>query len=172
MNVDSLATFDDLDDSGRQFAQTILDFFEEENWNYELREDSFSIMLSFEFEGENGSWNCISDIRPMPEEFYFYSICPISIPKEKYLCITEFITRVNFGIYFGNFEFDFENGLIRYKTSLDVKGGGISKTLVKRLVYSNVYAMDTYISGIKMLVTQDLLPVEVIKMLEEVEDEC
>jgi len=36
--------------------------------------------------------------------------------------VAEFINRANYGIIIGNFEMDFADGEIRYKTSIDVQG--------------------------------------------------
>ncbi len=50
------------------------------------------------------------------------------------MAVAEFITRANFGIVIGNFEIDFSDGEIRYKTSIDVEGDRPSFALIKRLV--------------------------------------
>lgn len=50
------------------------------------------------------------------------------------MAVAEFIARGNFGIVIGNFEIDFSDGEIPYKTSIDVKGDRPSFALIKRLV--------------------------------------
>jgi hypothetical protein len=49
--------------------------------------------------------------------------------------VAEFLTRANSGMVIGNFELDFADGEIRYKTSIDVEGDKLSYAIIKRLVY-------------------------------------
>jgi len=44
----------------------------------------------------------------------------------------KFLTRANYGMMIGNFEMDFTDGEIRYKTSIDVEGDKLSSALIKR----------------------------------------
>ena len=62
--------------------------------------------------------------------------------------MAEFITRANYGMIVGNFELDFSDGEVRYKTSVDVEGSEVTHALVKGLVYANVLTMDRYLKGI------------------------
>jgi hypothetical protein len=73
---------------------------------------------------------------------------------------------INYGIVIGNFEMNFYDGEIRYKTSLDVEGDRLSSTLVKHLVYSNVTSMDKYLPGIMSVIFGNLSPEEVISRVE------
>lgn len=62
----------------------------------------------------------------------------------------------------GNFEMDFTDGEIRYKTSIDVEGDKLSSALIKRLVYANVMMMDEYLPGIVSVTEGDMEPKDAI----------
>jgi hypothetical protein len=66
----------------------------------------------------------------------------------------------------GNFEMDFEDGEIRYKTSIDVEGDSLSSALIKRLVYANVMMMDAYLPGIMSVIYGDVEPKDAIAQVE------
>jgi hypothetical protein len=66
----------------------------------------------------------------------------------------------------GNFEMDFEDGEIRYKTSIDVEGDSLSSALIKRLVYANVMMMDAYLPGIMSVIYGDVEPKDAIAQIE------
>jgi hypothetical protein len=66
----------------------------------------------------------------------------------------------------GNFEMDFEDGEIRYKTSIDVEGDSLSSALIKRLVYANVMMMDAYLPGIMSVIYGDVSPEDAITQIE------
>jgi hypothetical protein len=90
----------------------------------------------------------------------------VKVPEYKRYNVAAFITMINYGIIIGNFEMNFYDGEIRYKTSLDVEGTQLSSTLVKHLVYSNVTTMDKYLPGIMSVIFGNLSPEEVISRIE------
>jgi hypothetical protein len=92
----------------------------------------------------------------------FYSVCPLAAPESKRTAIAEFIARANYGMLIGNFELDFTDGEIRYKTSIDVQGDFLSFELIKQLVYANVTMMDEYLPGIMSVIDSDVSPVDAI----------
>jgi hypothetical protein len=67
----------------------------------------------------------------------------------------------------GNFELDFNDGEIRYKTSIDVEGDHLSSALIKTLVYTNVSMMDQYLPGIKAVIETGVSPEEAIRAIEQ-----
>jgi hypothetical protein len=144
--------------------QTMVNFFTEDDWSYAKIQGEPALYLAFE--GDNGSWNCYAKAREDEEQFVFYSICPIKVPKVKRRTLGEFIARANYGMMIGNFELDFTDGEIRYKTSIDVEGDKLSFALIKRLVYANVTMMDEYLPGIKLVLESGMSPEEAIAQIE------
>jgi hypothetical protein len=118
------------------------------------------------FQGENGKWTCYARVREEQEQFLFYSICPVNAPDSKRMAIAEFLTRANSGTIIGNFELDFTNGEIRYKTSIDVQGDSLSFELIKQLVYANVTMMDQYLPGIMSVIYGEVEPKDAIAQIE------
>jgi hypothetical protein len=123
-------------------------------------------VLLMAFQGENGKWTCYAKARVEQEQFVFYSICPVNAPENKRLAVAEFLTRANSGMIIGNFELDFADGEIRYKTSIDVDGDTLSSALIKRLVYANVTMMDEYLPGIMSVIYGDVEPKDAIAQIE------
>lgn len=147
-----------------QIFDTMVKFFKEDGWHFSQLEGK--PILRMGFSGDNGKWACYAEAREEQEQFLFYSICPVNAPEDKRLAIAEFLTRANYGLLIGNFEFDFEDGEIRYKTSIDVKGDRLSPILVKQLVYINVVMMDNYLPGIIAVIYAGESPVQAIAQIE------
>jgi hypothetical protein len=82
------------------------------------------------------------------------------------MAIAEFLTRANSGTIIGNFELDFTNGEIRYKTSIDVQGDSLSSELIKQLVYVNVTMMDEYLPGIMSVIYGEVEPKDASAQIE------
>ncbi len=147
-----------------QFFEEIVNFFKEDGWPFVQIEGE--PLLQMVFQGENGKWTCYAKARDDPEQFVFYSVCPVNTPDSKRLAVAEFLTRANSGMIIGNFEMDFEDGEIRYKTSIDVEGDSLSSALIKRLVYANVMMMDAYLPGIMSVIYGDVSPEDAITQIE------
>lgn len=150
--------------SNKTILQEILNFFTEDDWKFtKLPGES---VLQIPFQGENGRWNCYAQAREDNKQFVFYSLSPITAPEEKRLAIAEFISRANYGMMIGNFELDFNDGEIRYKTSIDISGDNLSFALIKNLVYTNVSMMDKYLPGIMSVIQGDASPEQAITKIE------
>jgi hypothetical protein len=138
--------------------EQIVNFFTQDDWEYKKIKGEPTLFLAFQ--GKNGTWTCYAKAREQQQQFAFYSICPVNAPGTKYLTIAEFIARANSGMIIGNFELDFSDGQIRYKTSIDVEGASLSFPQIKRLVYTNVTMMDEYLPGIRSVINADVSPVD------------
>ncbi|MEA5601285.1 YbjN domain-containing protein [Nostoc sp. UHCC 0252] len=148
----------------RTILQEMLNFFTEDDWNFtKLQGES---VLQLPFQGTNGKWNCYAKAREENKQFVFYSLCPIAAPENKRQAIAEFLARANYGLMIGNFELDFSDGEIRYKTSIDIVGDNLSFALIKNLVYTNVTMMDEYLPGIIFVIDGDASPKEAITKIE------
>jgi len=119
-------------------------------WPYSEVE-GMPVLLS-ELAGPLGSWTFYAQIIEDQELIVFYSVCPLSVPEGRRPETADFLTRANYGLAVGNFELDFDDGEIRYKTVLEVEGRRISKALVKKLVRANGLAMETYLPAIGAVV--------------------
>jgi len=139
-------------------------FFTEDDWQFQ--QVPGEPILHLKFQGQQGQWTCAARAIEEQHQFIFYSICPIKAPEDKHLAIAEFLTRANYGMAIGNFELDFADGEIRYKTSIDVEGDRLTSALIKRLVYANVTMMDEYLPGIKSVIEIDVSPEEAIAQIE------
>ena len=145
-------------------SETMMQFFADENWAYMASESE--PVLRVPFQGTNGQWMCYAQAREEQEQFVFYSVCPAVAPEERQAAVAEFLTRANYGVIIGNFEMDYRDGELRYKTSLDVEGDALSPALMRSLVYANVAMMDHYLPGIMSVIYGNVSPEEAIEQIE------
>ncbi len=144
--------------------EAVKTFFVEDDWKFYEMEDAPVLMMTFS--GKNGRWTCYAQAREAQEQFVFYSVCPINAPSEKIPQVVEFITRANYGMIIGNFELDYNDGEIRYKTSIDVESTDFPPQLVKQVVYANVVVLDRYLSGLMRVIYADANPADEIAKIE------
>jgi hypothetical protein len=142
----------------------LLRFFEADEWPYTPSDDD--LVLKLPFDGRNGRWVCFAQAREEHEQFVFYSVYPVLVPEAKRPAVSEYITRANYGMILGNFELDFRDGEVRYKTSLDVEGAELTSALIRQCVYANVLMMDRYLPGLYAILSDGLSPVEALAQVE------
>lgn len=147
-----------------QIYQEMVNFFKQEDWFFIPIEQE--PVLQMAFQGKSGKWTCYARARDEQQQFIFYSVCSVNAPENKRQAIAEFIARANYGMILGNFELDFRDGEIRYKTSIDVGDDKLTYELIRQVVYTNVMMMDKYQPGIMSVIYSDVSPEEAIKQIE------
>jgi hypothetical protein len=151
---------------GRIF-NAVVDYLTDDDWKYTVLDGETALMLSFR--GRSGSWQCFARADEEKECFSFYSVLPPHTAEEKRAAIAEFINRANYGLIVGNFEIDYRDGQVRYKTSIDIEGGELTPKMIENLVYANLMTMDDYFPGFMEVLYGDKEPARVI---EDIESRC
>jgi hypothetical protein len=145
----------------------IVEFFTGDEWSPEQIEEQ--PVLKMDFEGDNGKWTCLAFAYDERERVVFTSILPVEVPEEKRREVAEFLTRANFGMEIGNFEMDFSDGSVQFRTSVDIEGGELTPKMIQNLAYVNVTVSDQYLPGLVMVVEGDASPEEAIQKIENAE---
>ena len=138
------------DGEGGALLSRLKGAFIENRWPFsEVR--GAPVLLS-ELSGALGTWKFYAQAVEEQGLILLYSICPLRAPGERRSELAQFLTRANYGLAVGNFELDFEDGEIRYKTVLQLQGDEVDSSTLKRLVRANGIAMETYLPGIDAVI--------------------
>jgi len=166
-SLETLANSDELNFPflSPTLLETVLQFFTQDDWTYTKIQGEPTLRLAFQ--GKNGHWPCYAQILEDTQKLAFYSLSPTKAPKAQRSAIAEFISRTNYGMILGNFELDYTDGEIRYKTSIDVEGDRLTPALIKNLVYTNVMTMDQYLPGLLAVLEQNATPEQAIHLVEQ-----
>lgn len=105
--------------------------------------------------GLHGEWVCIIRVFADTQRILVYSIVPRSVPETKRIRMAELLVRINYGLVLGNFEMDWDDGELRYKTSMDIEGITPTADLLRNLVFSNFFSTDRYIEILKLAIDED-----------------
>jgi len=143
---------------------TLIDYMEEEEWKYEILEGE--TIIRFHFKGRAGRLLCYGEVDEEKCWLIFYSYMPENSPPEKITAVAEFLSRANRGMRIGNFELDYDDGEVRYKTSIDVEGGELSNKMIDNLLRANLTTIDRYFSGLMELIYGEKPAAEIIKRIE------
>jgi hypothetical protein len=148
---------------GRLF-NALVDYMSEEDWKFEILEGQ--TLLKFHVQVKSGRLVCYAEAEEDKELVLFFSYLPANVPSDKRAAAAEFITRANHGMRVGNFEMDYRDGEIRYKTSVDVEGGEITHKMIENLLNANLSTMDRYFNGLMTVIYSDRPPHELIDEIE------
>jgi hypothetical protein len=143
----------------------LIDFMEAEEWKYEIIEGE--TVLRFHFKGSAGRLLCYADVEEDKDWLIFYSYLPVNVPMDRLPQAAEFTTRANRGMRIGNFELDFNDGEVRYKTSIDVEGGELTHKMIDNLLRANLSTMNRYFKGLMELIYGSRSAAALIKEIEQ-----
>ena len=154
---------EDHSNGWRAFA-TLTQFLKDDGW-YPQQLDEKTIHRVY-FAGQNGELRCYAQIRTDLEQFLFYVIAPVKAPEPMRTHVAEYITRANYGLRIGNFEMDYADGEVRYKSSLDFEGETLTPRLIKNAMYPAAHTMDFYLPGLLGVMYGNKTPAEAIRDIE------
>src|SRR6476660_7203299 len=78
------------------------------------------------------------------QQFIFYINAGLAVLPERYDEVARFITRANWGLSIGNFEMDYDDGHVRFKSSVDFRGLELSEALIRNTIVPAMHAVETY----------------------------
>ena len=131
---------------------------------YETLDDD---VIRTDVTGENGTWAIYAVAREQEGRCTLYAQAPWSTPSGCRAEMAETITRINYGLPVGNFEMDYSDGEVRFKTSVDVSGGRMTMALFEALLRRNMVAMDQYLPALEAVRDGRQSPEEAVRAVEE-----
>lgn len=151
-------------DNGLRAFDTLKAFLDEDGWHPHRMGEKH--VYRCDFAGKNSDLRCYAQIRADLEQFLFYVVAPVKAPEEVRSAVAEYLTRANYGLRIGNFELDYSDGEVRYKSSLDFENEELTPTLIKNAIYPAVQTMDHYTSGLMRVIYGGSSPYEAIQEVE------
>jgi hypothetical protein len=140
-------------------------YFKEQDWNFHAVDNKPVLIMGMS--GKHGNYNCMAIAREEQQVFIFRTQSAVKAPEEKRAAVAEYLTRANYGLPVGNFEFDYRDGEIAYKTGLDVENDELTPALVRNMVQANLSTFDRYYPGLMEIIYGDTAPEAAVKKIEE-----
>ncbi len=151
---------------------TIKKFIETQKWQYQvLRDQPDQKVYKLGFTLNNGRVDIFVDIRIEPMLVLIFTVCPVQIPQNHRSRVSELITRANSGLILGNFELDFDDGTLRYKSSYIYDDTFPEQEEVfGRNLYVNFDAMDKLLPGVMSVIYANVIPAQAYQQLLALQD--
>lgn len=150
--------------NGLRAFDTLGRFLEEDGWFPQRLGENYSYLSHFN--GKNGSFACLSQLRIEAEQLIIYAVAPIKVAEDKRAIVSEYLMRANYGMIIGNFEMSYSEGTVRYKVSIDFEGELLTDNLIRNAIYPTCQLMDRYLGGLMQVAYGQRTPEDMIKEIE------
>jgi hypothetical protein len=148
--------------------QVLSDFLESDDWKPRRLENKHAFSMGYT--GESGDYRCYAILRVELEEFLFYIVAPVRVPSEDRPAVAEYITRANYGLRIGNFELDYADGEVRFKSSINFEGEDLTSGMLRNAIYPAIHTLDRYLPGLLRVSFGGATPPEAIEEVENPSD--
>ncbi len=168
--MDNLDYRPELDPNHEQAAgwrafSTVGLFLEEDGWFPQRIDDRPAYRI--QYHGSNVDIRCIAQIKLEAEQLVMYAYAPTKVPEESRQIAAEYLTRANYGLQIGNFELDFSDGEVRFKSGLDFEDEILTFSWIRNTIYPAVHLMNRYFPGLMMVIYGAKTPTEAIESVEK-----
>jgi len=106
-------------------------------------------IVSMQFDTGSGPFSLLIAVQLDSQMVCCYSVYPETIPKDEQITFASLTASLNYDLTFGNFELDFEDGELRFRTALPLNVGSFSVSALETLVSSNLDVMETHLPQLK-----------------------
>jgi hypothetical protein len=121
-------------------------FLQENGWRYLTDEDGAVRGL---FSGDDVHRHWYAHLNGDGRFLVFKSFCPVNVSARRRPAAAEYLMRANWGLNFGNFEMDWSDGQVCFRTSVTtLDESALSTEALGNLVYINHSTMTRYLPGL------------------------
>jgi hypothetical protein len=113
-----------------------------------------------------GSW-----VQNKPERMVFYVYHPIQILFSARQAVMELVTRMNYGLSWGCFELDMNDGELRFRVGLHMDGSQIDRRLVHNAIHHGFSTLLYYHGAVSTLLYDNLTPEHALQITESTGNE-
>ena len=148
----------------KEVKERIAAFLEEHEWKYEYNEEHQVFITGVGLKNYVSSVQYAISIKD--SHVINYAVLPINA-KKHFKRLVEFLCRANFGLVFGNFEFDYRDGEIRYKLEMSSDAILADDMNIGLLIFRPAMMVEKYIKGIVQVMTGAMKAPEAIELCEQ-----
>jgi hypothetical protein len=144
----------------RDWLATLRAWLIEDGWTPEPLKDGRT--LGFVFAGDNAEIFVYVHVPAALDVLVVYGACPFTIPDDTLAAAEELVTRLNYGMLVGCLELSLEDGDLRFKSSLDFRGTGLTHEMFRNVLLPAAWSMDRYVPVLRRLVVEQKSALEVL----------
>ena len=151
----------------KKVIEAIKSFFEKNKWEYQYNEEEKIFVSGINMNNVLGNVRIYISLEK--NSYNVYMILNSKVEEEYYVTVGEFLHRVNYGLKDGNFELDYRDGEIRYKSFVNFKNIVISEEIVEDSIFVGIAMFARYGKGLLKIMLGESTPEECVEECEKIE---
>lgn len=144
--------------------QLLHDFFKNGDWKYSYDEEKNIFTSGINMNSALGNLNII--VRVRETSYTVYTILNSTAEKDTLNFVAEYLHRANYGLINGNFELDFDDGEVRYKTFVNFKDTAVSNEIIQDSVLLPIFMFEKYGKNLMKVMLGSNDPKQLIEEIE------
>ena len=145
--------------------QLFKQFFNENEWEYSYDEEKNVFVTGVNMNNALGNIHII--IRMRQTSYTVYAILNSNAEETNISLVAEYLHRANYGLLNGNFELDYEDGEVRYKTHVNFEDTTVSEEILNDSILLPIFMFEKYGMNLLKIMLGDNSPQ---KLIEEIEN--
>ena len=152
--------------SYKENMDVVKKFLDENDWHYDMHDHGHVATFTGGVGGFKGLYNSFRFILFVGEdEVQNYATFPASA-KDKLHEMAEFITRANYGLKYGDFEMDWNDGEVRFHLTFSMSAVRADEMILPTLLLAPPRMLDQYSKGFTEVLMGLKTPADAIKDCE------
>lgn len=138
-------------------------YLSDKGYRFSRRGEAESLHGSFS--ADNGAYSVFIETNEQQALAGMYVYAPTKVPEAKRHAVMEYLTRLNYGLRLGGFEFDLDDGEVRYTQNMDIEGSTLTSAMLLNMLHFALDVVDAYYPGLMRIVYADAAPKETLEAL-------
>ncbi len=126
----------------KEVFNEICDALDEKDWKYEKDEEK--LVITSGIKGDDLPINFILVVNPKNQVVQFLSPLPFSVPEDKRIDAAVAVCVANYGLVDGSFDYDINDGEIRYRVTSSYRDSQLGADLYEYLIMVGASTVDNY----------------------------
>lgn len=146
-----------------KIAKAVQGFLKSMDWKWEeLEPTRYRVIVP----GGTAQWVWTALWKEDDSYFAGYSLSPVDVPADRRSAAAEYLMRANYTLRVGNFEMEYADGQVAFKTSMIMEGLRPTAGLIRRLAFANFRTMGQYLPGLLEVAYGNAQPQAAIEKVE------
>ena len=143
---------------------TLCEMLDDRKWHYRRDDDKLTITCGVN--GDDIAINVLMKIDPEKQLLVFYSTMPFEAPENRRDEMAVAVSRANWGMVDGSFDFNYLNGKILFRLTSSIRDSLVGKEMFAYVLDVAVSTVDDYNDKFEKVVNSNMSIDDVIKFIE------
>ena len=112
--------------------EELIHLLDEREVNYSTNDEHQSVCT--DLKGEVAAYRIVAHVDAEADLFQVFGYSPIRVPEGSRPAIAEAVARANYGLRVGKFEFNVDEGDLRFQASQALTGESVGESVIDRLI--------------------------------------